>query len=91
VFRVLLQEDGGPPLPALILVERREGRLEAMLLIDLRVSLLRVVCSDERTLRAELATEHGASELSITITDATVAGTLTAKKHVWRVRGERSL
>lgn len=91
VFRIVLEEDRREAVPARIVVERRNGAVEAMLLIDQRVTPLRLLRADAGSLRAALATEDGAGELSVTVTDAGVTGTLTVKKRVWRVTGERSI
>jgi hypothetical protein len=90
VFRVVLEEEGSVPVPATIVLEERAGQLAASLLIDERVSLMRSVETDGGTLSAVVNTSNGLAKLTIRVTGNTVDGTVTAKKHAWKISGERS-
>jgi hypothetical protein len=90
VFRVVLEEEGSVPVPATIVLEERAGQLAASLLIDERVSLMRSVETDGATLSAVVNTSNGLAKLTIRVTGNTVDGTVTAKKHAWKISGERS-
>jgi hypothetical protein len=90
VFRVVLEADGKVPVPATILLEERAGQLSASLLIDERVSLMRSVQSDGETVRAIVNTSNGLAQLTIRVSGDTVDGTITAKRHAWKVSGTRS-
>jgi hypothetical protein len=90
VFRVVLEEEGSVPVPATIVLEERAGQLAASLLIDERVSLMRSVETEGGTLRAVVNTSNGLAKLTIRVNGNTVDGTVTAKKHAWKISGERS-
>jgi hypothetical protein len=90
VFRVMLQEVGKSPVPAAIVLERRDGVLTASLLIDENVSPMRSVENEGEILRATVNTERGPAAVMVRISGDSVAGTITAKKHAWKVTGARS-
>ena len=90
VFRVVIEEEGRVPVPATIVLEERAGQLAASLLIDERVSLMRSVEVDGETMRAVVNTSNGLAQLTIRVSGNTVDGTITAKKHAWKLSGERS-
>jgi hypothetical protein len=91
VFEVVLQADGAAPVPAKILVEERAGRVEATLILDQRVSAMRVMKSDAQSLQASISTTDGAGQLTLRLDGDAIDGTLKAKKREWKVSGVRSL
>jgi hypothetical protein len=91
VFDVVIEAEGAAPVPGKLLVEQRGQRVEATLIVDQRVSAMRVVRSDARSLQASLPTTHGVGVMSLRLDGDAIGGTLTAKKQTWKVSGTRSL
>ena len=91
VFDVVIERDGQAPMPAKILVEQRANRVEATLIVDERVSSMRVVRSDAQSINASVPTSFGNGELSLRVDGDAIGGTLKAKKRAWKVSGVRTI
>ncbi len=78
-------------VPAKVMLEHRSGRLEAMLIVDQRIAAMRVVRSDAESIRAIVTMPDGTGELTLRVSGDTIEGTLTARKHAWKVTGVRSI
>ncbi len=90
VFRISMQKQNAAAVPATLIVERRGERLDASLVVDHHVSVLESVRVDGDVLEATVRTEAGPSKLRVRISGDSVDGTLTARRDVWKVLGDRS-
>lgn len=88
-FRAVLRGTDGSVMPALITIERLDGCLGVLVVMD-SPTALEIVSVSDNELIGKMRTTTGYAQVTLKLTADAVSGTVVEGKKIWAVDGKRS-
>lgn len=88
-FRATFRGSDGSVLPALITIERLDGSLGVLVVMD-SPTALEIVSASDTELVGKMRTTTGYALVTLKLTPDAVSGTVTEGKKIWSVDGKRT-